>query len=371
MKTILNITFCVLILTIISCQNNHQISERTNQSLVSDTLTTESENTGNKIDYDNTKVIKNIYVTDKNGIEVKQQADNNSKTLGTYEYGTKLDVIEENENWLGIRDRITREFYRNGDKVESTGWEKVYVLKEKTGSINEIALIPSDINIISSLTVNKKAEFFETGEELTEYLSLELIDKPLFDSQKSTSVNFLLADRTENKKNNGVLELKCKDKIVKYIDKPEAEAAEAMQIFTYVGQIESLNKYLIGGSYWESYDFRFIDKTNGEETNTFVDYPYISPDQKHIICIYANPYESTADIELYTILESKIKLTMIASFKNWMPIVDENWMPTNENSEIFWSTDGYLYLTVNHVNSFWKENGRLNDINQYIRIKIL
>lgn len=329
--------------------------------MVNDTLTTESENTGNKIDYDNTQVIKNIYVTDRNGIEVKQQADNNSKTLGTYAYGTKLDVIEETENWLGIRDRITREFYRNGDKIESTGWEKVYVLKKQTGSIDEITLVPSDLNVISSLTVNQKTEFFETGEELTKYFSFELIDKSLFDSQKSTSVNFLLADTTDNKKNNGVTELKCKDKVVKYIDKPDAE--DAMQIFTYVGQIEFLNKYLIGGSYWESGDFKFIDKTSGEETNTFVDYPYISPDKKNIVCINTNPYDITADLELYSISGDKTKHIMSTSFKNWMPTV--------ENGEMFWSTDGHLYLTVNHVNSYWKENGHLNDKKQYIRIKIL
>src|SRR5690606_5795755 len=122
MTTALNITFCALLLTLFSCSNSNQTNEKTAQSLVSDTLTTESENTGNKIDYDNTKVIKNVYVTDRNGIEIKQQADTYSNTLGTYEDATKLDVIEETENWLGIRDRITREFYRNGDKIESTGW---------------------------------------------------------------------------------------------------------------------------------------------------------------------------------------------------------------------------------------------------------
>ncbi len=329
--------------------------------MANDTLTTENENTGNKIDYDNTKVIKSIYVTDRNGIEVKQQANNNSKTLGVYEYGTKLDIIEETENWYGVRDRITREFYINGSKIESIGWEKVYVLKNKTGSINEITLVPSDLNIISYLTVNQKTEHFETGKDLTDFLTLELIDKSVFDNKKNSSVDFLLADTIVNKKKNGIIELKCQNKTVKYIDKPDAE--EARQVFQYVGQIEFLNKYVIGGSYWESGDFKFIDKTNGEETNSFVDYPYISPDKKNIICVYANPYETTTDLEFYSVSDNKIKQIMSASFKNWMPTV--------ESGEMFWSSDGYLYLTVNHVNSFWKVDGNLNDKCQYIRIKIL
>jgi hypothetical protein len=361
MGTLLNITFSTLLLTFFSCGNDGQPNEKTVQGSVSDTLTTEDENTGNKIDYDKTKILKSIYVVDRKGTEIKQQADKKSKTLGTYEFGAKLEVIEETEEWFGVRDRITREFLRNGSKIESTGWEKVYVLKSKTGSINEITLVPSDLNIISSLTTNKKTENFETDKELKDFLKIELIDKQLFDNKRSSSVNFLLADTTEIKKKKGIIELKCQAKVKKYIDKPDAE--ESMQVFNYVGQFEFLNKYLIGGSYYEGLDYKFIDKSSGEETQTFGEYPNISVDKKHIICIYTNLYEATADLELYAIDDKQIKHTMSASFKNWMPTVDPG--------EMFWNTDGYLYLTANHVNSFWKQDGNLNDKCQYIRIKIL
>lgn len=306
-------------------------------------------------------MLQSIYVVDRKGTEFKQQADKNSITLGTYEYGAKLDVIEETEEWFGIRDRITRAFFRNGDKIESTQWEKVYVLKRTTGSINEITLSPSDLNIVSSLTANQKTENFETGKEMKGFLGIELIDKQLFGSKRSSSVNYLLADTTEIKKRKGIIELRCQTKVKKYIDKPDAE--ESKKVFKYVGQYEFLNKYLIGTSYYEGIDYRFIDKTSGEETQIFEDYPNISADKKYIICIYTNPYETTADLELYSIDETQIKDTMSASFKNWMPTV--------EPGEMFWNNDGYLYLTVNHVKSFWKQDGRLNDKCQYIRIKIL
>lgn len=361
MKILLHITFTTLLLTIFGCNNSGQPNEKTVQNTVSDTLTTEDENTGNKIDYDKTKVLQSVYVVDRNGTEIKQQADKNSKTLGSYGFGAKLDVIEETEEWFGVRDRITREFLRNGSKIESTGWEKVYILKNQTGSINEITLVSSDLNIISSLTTNQKTENFETDKELKDYLKIELIDKQLFESKRSSSVNFLLADTTEIKKKTGIIELKCQAKVKKYIDKPDAE--ESMQVYNYVGQFEFLNKYLIGGSYYEGLDYKFVDKSSGEETQTFVEYPNISADKKHIICIYTNPYETTADLELYSIDDKQIKHTMSASFKNWMPTV--------EPGEIFWSTDNFLYLTVNHVNSFWRQDGNLNDKCQYIRIKIL
>lgn len=360
MKTLLNLIFSIFLLIFFSCGISGQLNEKTVQSAASDS-TTKIENEGNKIDNDKTRVLKSIYVIDRKGTEIKQRAANNSKTLGTYEFGAKLEVVENTEKWFGVRDRITREFLRNGSKIESTGWEKVYVLKNHTGSINDIALIPSDLNIISLLTTNQKTENFETGKELNDFLKIELINKHLFDSKKSSLVDFIIADTTENKKVNGIITLKCRDRIINYIDKPDAE--EERQEFQYVGQIEFLNQYLIGGSYWESIDYRLIDKTNGKETQTFGEYPHISPDKKHIICIYTNPYETTADLELYLINNKNIKHKMSASFKNWMPAVELGLM--------FWSNDGYLYLAVNHVNSFWKEDGNINDKYQYLRIKIL
>jgi len=363
MKTLLHITFSTLLLTIFSCNNSGQTNDKTFQSSVIDTLSSEDENTGNIIDYDKTKIIKSIYVVDRKGTEIKQQADKNSKTLGTYDFGVKLDVIEEAEEWFGVRDRITREFLRNGSKVESTGWEKVYVLKSTTGSINKITLVPSDLNEISSLTINQKTETFEEGKPLNDYLKIELIDKQQFDKMKNSSVSYILPDTTETKKKNGVIELKCKNTIKKYIDRDKPDDETGIQAFNYIGQFEFLNKYLIGGSYYEGLDYKFIDKSTGEETQTFGEYPNISADKKNIICIYTNPYETTADLELYSINDKLIKHTMNASFKNWMPTV--------EPRKMFWSTDGYLYLTVNHVNSFWKQDGNLNDKCQYIRIKIL
>ncbi len=136
MKTLLNITFSTLLLILFSCGVNDQTNEKANQNTDSKSLLTEDQNTENKIDFNKTIILKSIYVINRNGTEIKQQANNNSETLGNYVFGTKLEVIEETEEWLGVRDRITREFLRNGSKIEVSGWEKVYVLKSQTGSID-------------------------------------------------------------------------------------------------------------------------------------------------------------------------------------------------------------------------------------------
>jgi len=256
-------------------------------------------------------------------------------------------------------DRITREYTKkDGTQVSSNGWEKIYIARKATGPISQVYLIQSDLNIITYLTKNHKTDFFEKGKPLNNDLKIELIDQKLFDSKKNTSVSFLTADTTEIKKTNGIIELKCINKTKKFIDKPDAEEDRAE--YKYVGQIDFLNKYVMAGSYYESSDYTFVDKTTGENTSSFGEYPVISPDKKYIISIYANPYESTGDLELYRINNNKIDHVLNASFKNWMPAED-----------LFWSTDGYLYVAVNGTSSYWTENGSLNDHYQYLRIKVL
>ncbi len=325
------------------------------------TVDCNSQDKGIQIDYDKVKVIESVYVIDHNGIDIKQQPDVNSKTLGKYNYGEQLDIIEINKGWLGVRDRITREYEEDGHKIESTGWEKVYVQENQTGKLSNIQLTQQDLNVIISLTKNGKTEHFVNGDSLTNYLKFELIDRIAFLSKKSTSVNFLLSDTTPNRKKNGKIELFCEKKNKLYIDKPNEEV-EA-QKYSYIGQIEFLNKYVVKGSYYESSDYKLIDKTSGEETQTLAEYPYISTDKKHIICIYANPYEPAGDVELYVIKDKQTILVISASFKNWMPAI--------EKEDIFWSTDGYLYVPALHVKAFWNEQGGIDDNYQYIRIKPL
>ncbi|PVH25033.1 SH3 domain-containing protein [Sphingobacterium corticibacter] len=362
MKFGIAISTSTLLALFISCNISEPKKTAVQEASTSDSGATNALPVENSIDFESTKIIRQTYTTDRNGTAMRQSTNTESKLLGTYEYGTKLDVIEETADWLGVRERITRETNQNGTNVETTQWEKVYVLKKQTGSLEEIGLVSADLNIITLLSVGEKSESFEKGKPLIEYLKLEMIDNKLYESKRKNAVNYLLKDTTITKKKNGIIELKAQNKTAIYIDKPDAE--EDIQLFKYVGEVDFLNQYLITGSYWESTDFRFIDKTSGDESIIFGDFPFISEDKKHIICIYANPYEMTADLELYSISSNKkINSIMQASFKNWMP--------NNESNRIFWATDGYLYLAVNHVNSYWNTNGSLNDHFQYIRIKII
>lgn len=315
----------------------------------------------NSFDYDATKIIAEVFVTSKEGAAIKESSKSDAKILGHSEYGSKLEVIEDLGNWLAIRERIQRNYVKDdGTKVESSSWEKVYVAKNQTGSLDKIQLTAQDLDIITSLSINEKTEFFEKGKHLKTYLNFELIDQATFEKEKNNAVNFLTADTTLYIKKNGIITLPTANKSIKITDKPGDD--DYREEYKYIGQIEFLNQYLIEGSYYESLDFNFFDKTSGKNKQTFIEYPYISADRKNIICIYGNAYESTSDLELYSINNHEIKLVMTASFSNWFPTAEKL-------SDIFWSSDGNLYLQVIHIKAMWGERPENQAKPQYVRIK--
>lgn len=362
MKIIYSLLFIILL---ISCKENN-VQDVSEQNL--DTIATAVvEEEPHFINYDKVKVLKTVFVTDINGLEMKQSTTSASKTLGNLIYGSKLEVIEDAGEWLGIRERISREYEEEGRKIESNAWEKIYVLRKSTGSIHDIKLLPSHLNVISSLSQpNGETKFYEKGTLLQNYLKVELISEAIYKRQKETAVNFLIHDTLNIKKVSGVTELPCENNMVTFVDKPNDEDTRCE--FTYIGQIPELNKYVIAGSYWESGDIIFVDKNSGKKSE-ILDYPYLSQNKKFLICIYANPYDTTADLEFYGIENKNLKLIAAISFKDWMPVTYE--FDKEKPDNMFWGNDNCFYLKALHSQAYWQENGMLNNKGQYLKIKIL
>lgn len=220
-------------------------------------------------------------------------------------------------------------------------------------------LTNSDLNIITYLTENDSTIYYNEDVPLTKYFNLELIDQKLYNTKKKKAVSFLLANTSAHKKPNGTITLPCQKKTVTFTDLPTEE--ETNRIYEYIGEITVLNSYVVYGMYWEDYDYKLIDKTSGEEIKVFVDFPNISADKKKILCLGANIYENTADLDFYAIDKKKMVQKMNTAFKYWMP--------AGEINDMFWSTDGYFYLPIAASTNYWKPDGNLNDQWQYLRIK--
>lgn len=318
---------------------------------------------GIEIDYDDTTVLKQVYVTAKDGAIARQLPSGAARKVKSYAFGEKLEVIEDNKEWYGIKAMVHREYEDDeGRHVSANQEEKVYIKKSDVGTFDKVVLTAEDLNILAYLSVGEDYESFEDGKALNDYLKIELIDKAFFEKKRPLAVDFLSKDESI-KKRNGVISIPTAGKVVTFTDKNVDN--DGYQIFEYVGQIAPLNQYLVSGGYWESGDYKMIDKNSGETTQTFIDYPHISPNKKYIISAYTNPYEQYTDLELYRIKGTDIIPIMGAGFMHWMPM--------EEPKDIFWARDGYLYLAVTHSAAFWKENGNFNDLNdtfQYIRIKV-
>ncbi len=213
----------LLVLITVSCNQTKLQCQNVIKTSADSALVIEEINTGIYINYDRTKVIDHLYVIDKDGTDYKQKPDTYSETLGKYSYGEKLDIIEVKGQWFGIRDRLTRRIIENGRVIERTAWEKVYVEKSKLGELNQITLTDKDLNIISSFTQDGMTEYYEDSETLDEYLYIELIDKYAYEKGKTSVVTYVDNNTSLFQKSDGIIELKCADTIVRYIDKPDAE----------------------------------------------------------------------------------------------------------------------------------------------------
>ena len=316
---------------------------------------------GIEIDYDDTTVLKHVYVTAKDGAIARQLPSGAARKVKIYTFGEKLEVIEDRKDWYAVQDRIYREYDEDNDGVVETSivkWEKVYVKKVQTGPINTIALTAEDLNMISYLSVAGDSAYFEDGEALNDYLQFELIDKALFERKRPLAVNFLSTDKTIKKK-NGVLSIQLAKDSVKFVD---SDIEGDTEDYRYLGKFDFLDQHLIEVQYWEGHGYKMVDAIEGHLKQEFSDYPYISPNKQYIIYAYANPYELNTDLELYKIEGNDITPIILAGFKNWMP--------STEKEDIFWARDGYLYLAVNHIATYWTADGNINDQFQYIRIKV-
>lgn len=315
---------------------------------------------GIEIDYDDTTVLKQVYVTAKDGAIARQLPSGAARKVKSYAFGEKLEVIEDNKEWYGIKAMVHREYEDDeGRHVSANQEEKVYIKKSDVGTFDKVVLTAEDLNILAYLSVGEDYESFEDGKALNDYLKIELIDKAFFEKKRPLAVDFLSKDESI-KKRNGVISIPTAKKPVKFVDKDNGDDGD--ERFDYIGSIDFLNQHLIEGNYWESSNYEMIDKNSGEMTQVFIDYPHISPNKKYIISAYTNPYEQYTDLELYKIKGTDTIPIMGAGFMHWMPIVE----PEN----IFWAKDGFLYLAVNHSAAFWKEDGHINDEFQYIRIKV-
>ncbi len=326
------IKILILFFTLTSCsffQNKEKINSE-GMSYNDDFLPNEVE----------VEVEKNLYVIDRNGGFLRDISNEYSPIIDTLSFGMPLEISAESENFYKIKDI------------------QKYILKKQVGNIQEIKLIPSELNLVKYISYGIKKEdsdeenyeYFEKEVHLEKFITLTLINEEEYLKEKNNRIGFITYDSLNIKKKDGVIVLPCEESMVVYKDTEEDNEEEEYEYYTYVGQIESINKYILSGSYYEAWDAVLVDKKTGI-SEKILDIPYLLPDKKHMFCITPSLYEESTDFSLYSINEAnKIEKIFETTFTKWQCYDVENMKDT-----IFVSKNGYLYVPVIHSSFFWED----------------
>ncbi|MEO7922992.1 MAG: hypothetical protein ABIR30_04890 [Chitinophagaceae bacterium] len=216
------------------------------------------------------------------------------------------------------------------------------------------------LSIINSLLVNDNYIELPKDSILRKYLKIELITEEQYLAKQKTKVNWLVSDTAKYRKKKGVLRLPTANGSKTLTDKLVDD--DSRTEYEYLGYFVHLNAYLVREMLWEDMNYNFVSKRNGSTTGFFSTIPLFSPDKKKFVTVYADPYESESEVSVFSVVSGKINNLLYVRFVNWMPAVEK---------DIFWSSDGKLYLPVQYSDKFWKTDGSYNEDYLYIRISLL
>ena len=227
----------------------------------------------------------------------------------------------------------------------------------------EVKLIPGQLTLVDYFSTEASHRFAEDAPfSIDSLLSITMSTESFYNSLENKQISYIVADTVSHRKKDGVLRLPIGETYIELED--ERGEGGVMYGNFYKGQIPFLNSYLILFTGNEFLYYFLIDKTTGEDSGyRFADYPFISPNKQYGVCIYANPYFSTAEMQIWKIAGDELDLLYSFNFVNWMP--------TTYTTSLRWIDDNSFVVKAIHPQSFWDEKGYENETGEYIKIEIL
>ena len=287
-------------------------------------------------------VQKELYVIKQGAVKYKIP-DINVKVESQYSYGEPLWVVG-----------ISEHFYKCN--------EEEYILKEDADNYEKLKLTQEELE--ESNFILKGSQRNSTSGSLSTYLSISLITKEEYQKAIKNKVDFFIGDTLTFQKKGKILSIACEEAVVKFKD-TIGELSRVDESYEYIGRIDTLNQYVVSSQVGDGYGEITIDKRSGRKI-TFDHLPFISPNRKHLFMITTEIYSEPDNFSLYKVESTNpfvSKLIITAELSNWKIYnIDEN--------DVFFSKNGYLYVSINPINSFLDSKGELNKQRMYIKIKI-
>jgi hypothetical protein len=239
----------------------------------------------------------------------------------------------------------------------------VYVKLTDFDKKENIKLRPEDLTLINHYVKQGNSDIKDYPVKIDSLFKISLVSEDYYNSLKSIQVTHIVQDTVKFRRKKGILKLPLNNRKIIELKDRQGEGSSIYRYY-YHGQIPFFNSYLVGHSGYEEYDFLLIDKKTGKEKYLFLDHPFITPNKKYIVSINANPYTTTADMQIDKIENEKIENLYYFNFIGWMP-----WSYT---THIVWESDNAFIIKAIHPYKFWNEDGIENqkDI-EYVRVEFI
>jgi len=369
MKTIFALALLCISALFFSCKRDTQDNKRE-----SVTVKTEQHSTENTVTEQITGTPARPAIIDSTHIIRNENGDwawatlhirpgDNAPKGNIFPIGKRIYITEDMGEWLKTWDYIA--YDENGKYIDKPQEGDLYIRKNLTGNFDNLHVNEVDMYFYSAWVgeeVEKRAS--------EDTLSFRLISKEQYYEKKKSSPAYILYDTLKIIKKNGVITLPCENKTVKLED-IDTDSDNRAQ-YKYLGQIPDFNAYLIFGQFYESSGYMLFDKTTGENTGSFGEFPALSPDKKLIATIWGNLYDDRTEFAVF-----KAEAETNEDGQKYFPVLFSydftKWLPLHSaygyENDYFWGDDGYLYIRI----QTWHLAGQTlqEESRQYARVKIL
>ena len=269
--------------------------------------------------------------------------------------------------YASLTDSIPSLFCIMGDKLEIIAegkelykTERGYVEKEDMGDWEALKSKMTGEVLVESI-------YGDISDTISKYLNINQVSSEEYQKALKNKVDFLQRDTLAIVKKKGKLTFVCKQRTV-YLKDDISELADKHfdMIYTYLGNIPTIDQYLVLEDTERSLAYILIDKTTGEKRR-FEKFPFLSADKRYIINIGRDYYDRDRLISLYRIEHIKpLKIdTLVEGYTKSWDVYDLDKEP------IFFSKNDYLYAPMNVVSNFFDEHNNPNKQRMYIKIGII
>ena len=264
--------------------------------------------------------------------------------------------------YASLTDSIPSLFCIMGDKLEIIA-EGKELYKTKRGYVEK-----EDMGDWEALKSKMTGEVLVESiyDTISKYLNINQVSSEEYQEALKNKVDFLRRDTLAIVKKKGKLTFVCKQRTV-YLKDDISELADKHfdMIYTYLGNIPTIDQYLVLEDTERSLAYILIDKTTGEKRR-FEKYPFLSADKRYIINIGRDYYDKDRLISLYRIEHIKpLKIdTLVEGYTKSWDVYDLDKEP------IFFSKNDYLYAPMNVLSNFFDEHNNPNKQRMYIKIGI-